>query len=813
MAIRYKTLTQKEYDSLATYETDLIYFVADTGKQYLNGVEYPEDADLSKQVIKDYDIKADLGSDSTLQVNGGAVVTVDAETGKIDPSLVPSVGGAEWGAITGTLADQTDLATALDGKANTVDLATVATSGSYNDLSNKPNLATVATSGSYNDLSDKPTLATVATSGSYNDLTDKPAIQTQYDWLCLTANEANSTVYIYKYTTSFDLEYSTDGTTWTTYTWDGTTGQTITLANAGDKVYFRGDNADTCDGGISNLYVQFHMSGSIKATGNVMSLLSKTCSKTEIPKFCFYQLFRGCSALTSANIFGEVKVLSGCGRIFQQCTSLTSIEIPTEVIVDHIDMMTSAFNGCSSLSRVKVGFHTWFTGTAWVKNVAATGTLICPSDLDCSTRSTSRVPEGWTVERTSAPQADWDESDSSDPAYIKGNPTQEDGKGFNINSSEGNQLLSLPSSRTGIRVFGTGGYGTTIIGGRELQLNGDGSKGISWNGVDNDINISCNNIKKSGNFPNTAGGFAIVDSSTGKLPASIVPQGDAYTDATSYTLTKNNAWRVTPSVAVEYYIDNMNSGDWVDIELAITGSWLSGENNADNIVFHANTSYNFRLGSHDPRCRAQRGKYRYRITYDGTYYYLLNEQGGIIQKHPSDTYPVDMMPFFWYDGDYQASEKLYHPISNDYATMPFGGYVSPLVSGGDAGIGFEASVSGQTLDFSDGVASMYQKYLPVHSYNPTIYVGDNTIERFGDLKTTLEPMLITVIGGSNGHCYLGSGSDDLLSSSYTFSVSNQKICQVWTGCYWDGNYWQRWFKTVKGTLNTSYYETTLPAEN
>jgi hypothetical protein len=39
-------------------------------------------------------------------------------------------------------------------------LATVATSGSYNDLSNTPTLAAVATSGSYNDLSNKPTLVT-----------------------------------------------------------------------------------------------------------------------------------------------------------------------------------------------------------------------------------------------------------------------------------------------------------------------------------------------------------------------------------------------------------------------------------------------------------------------------------------------------------------------------------------------------------------------------------------------------------------------------------------------------------------------------
>ena len=101
---------------------------------------------------------------------------------------------------------------------NKPSLATVATSGNYNDLSNKPNipdisgiqskldgiaegaevnvqsdwnettttsdayiknkptLATVATSGNYNDLSNKPSFAAVATSGNYNDLTNTPRI-------------------------------------------------------------------------------------------------------------------------------------------------------------------------------------------------------------------------------------------------------------------------------------------------------------------------------------------------------------------------------------------------------------------------------------------------------------------------------------------------------------------------------------------------------------------------------------------------------------------------------------------------------------
>ena len=66
--------------------------------------------------------------------------------------------------------------TLLSAKADTSALATVATTGNYNDLTNKPSLAAVATSGLYSDLSGTPNLATVATSGSYNDLTNKPTI-------------------------------------------------------------------------------------------------------------------------------------------------------------------------------------------------------------------------------------------------------------------------------------------------------------------------------------------------------------------------------------------------------------------------------------------------------------------------------------------------------------------------------------------------------------------------------------------------------------------------------------------------------------
>ena len=46
-------------------------------------------------------------------------------------------------------------------------------------IKNKPSLATVATTGSYSDLSGTPSLSNVATSGNYDDLLNKPEMTTQ----------------------------------------------------------------------------------------------------------------------------------------------------------------------------------------------------------------------------------------------------------------------------------------------------------------------------------------------------------------------------------------------------------------------------------------------------------------------------------------------------------------------------------------------------------------------------------------------------------------------------------------------------------
>lgn len=52
------------------------------------------------------------------------------------------VEGVSWGNVHGTLSNQTDLLTALNSKANVADLATVATTGDYEDLLNQPTIPT-----------------------------------------------------------------------------------------------------------------------------------------------------------------------------------------------------------------------------------------------------------------------------------------------------------------------------------------------------------------------------------------------------------------------------------------------------------------------------------------------------------------------------------------------------------------------------------------------------------------------------------------------------------------------------------------------
>lgn len=172
------------------------------------------------------------------------------------------------------------------------------------------------------------------------------------DYLCFTALTAGSTVGMVKNGTppTINLEYSTDKKTWTEYTWDGNNGATITLANIGDKVWWRGNN--TAFSSYGNHY-QFRMTGSIEASGNVMSLLDKTCKSVTIPtEYCFFYLLSWSGALKTAQ---ELKLpattlANYCySRMFMGCSSLTKApELPATTMANYC--YNEMFSNCSSLT-------------------------------------------------------------------------------------------------------------------------------------------------------------------------------------------------------------------------------------------------------------------------------------------------------------------------------------------------------------------------------------------------------------------------------------------------------------------------------
>ena len=143
------------------------------------------------------------------------------------------------------------------------------------------------------------------------------------DYLCFTAEEAGSTVAMKVKGTPTKgqaFEYSTDGTNWSVFTPRTTR---ITLANAGDKVYFRGDNI-TVSESSSFTYYRFVMSGKIAASGNIMSLLDKTCQSTTISNtYCYRYMFYNCTSLTTAPALPATTLADYCyGNMFYDCTSL-----------------------------------------------------------------------------------------------------------------------------------------------------------------------------------------------------------------------------------------------------------------------------------------------------------------------------------------------------------------------------------------------------------------------------------------------------------------------------------------------------------
>jgi len=191
------------------------------------------------------------------------------------------------------------------------DLKTVAFTGSYNDLSNKPSLATVATSGNYNDLSSKPALKTVATSGSYNDLSNKPTIPPAV---------------------------SVKGNAESTYR----TGQVnLTPANIGAAnnwgyaASISNTSTYTIPAGTKDLMAVVYVGGSQKTTHNInipMPMDSKILGKTFLTGFYYSDKYYG-SVAVQISASGVLSLNNGWSRVNYNGTALTRADMTADIYI------------------------------------------------------------------------------------------------------------------------------------------------------------------------------------------------------------------------------------------------------------------------------------------------------------------------------------------------------------------------------------------------------------------------------------------------------------------------------------------------
>lgn len=325
---------------------------------------------------------------------GANITIVSDEISATDTTYSAGTGldltGTTFSVDTTTIAEKADIPTKTsdltnDGSDNTStyveadELATVATTGNYNDLTNKPTIPAAQVNSDWNansgvaQILNKPSLATVATSGSYNDLTNKPTIpaaQVNSDW-----NASSGVAKI--------LNKPSLATVATTGAYSDLTG-TPTIPT------------------VNNATLTVTQNGTSKGTFTANASSNKTIALTDTT----YTNFTGADASTAgaaglvpAPAAGDnTKYLSGDGT--WKTVSQYSLPIAT----------------ANDLGGIKVGSRLSIN--------SSTGVLSANSQTDNNFTNTLKTKlDGIASGAEVNVQADWNEASSSSDAYIKNKPT------------------------------------------------------------------------------------------------------------------------------------------------------------------------------------------------------------------------------------------------------------------------------------------------------------------------------------------------------------------------------------------------------
>lgn len=96
---------------------------------------------------------------------------------------------------------------------------------------------------------------------------------------------------------------------------------------------------------------RFVLTGRIAASGNIQSLLDETCQRNDVPEYCYYSMFQGCSSLAQAPELPATTLAFGCYySMFYNCDSLTQAPtLPATTLA--VGCYSHMFFGCTNLTQ------------------------------------------------------------------------------------------------------------------------------------------------------------------------------------------------------------------------------------------------------------------------------------------------------------------------------------------------------------------------------------------------------------------------------------------------------------------------------
>ncbi len=177
-------------------------------------------------------------------------------------------------------------------------------------------------------------------------------VPVQGDWLCFTAEEDNAVVsYMNVGNNHPNVMYSVDeGKTWKPLQED----EKVELEKQGDKVYLKGDNPTGFSKDEDN-YTHIWTTGSVSASGSVMSLIDEEGLSTVIPNdYCFYHLFANSPALIKAPELPATELKKSCYEgMFENCAVLESVPaLPATTLEDWC--YKNMFGHCSKIKETPI---------------------------------------------------------------------------------------------------------------------------------------------------------------------------------------------------------------------------------------------------------------------------------------------------------------------------------------------------------------------------------------------------------------------------------------------------------------------------